>query len=73
MSFTPLIFFYILPAILSIVVIYHKSNEVLVIDLIGIILVSLVPILNLIIGYTGGLIYLRESKTVNDFFNKRIK
>lgn len=66
-------FFYILPTILSMLVLYHKSNEVLVIDLIGIILVSLVPIFNLIVGYTGGLLFLRESKTVNDFFNRRIK
>ena len=49
----PLMFFYILPTILSMLVLYHKSNEVLVIDLIGIILVSLVPIFNLIVGYTG--------------------
>lgn len=69
----PLIFLYILPTILSVVVIYHKSNEVTRGDLIGIILASLVPIFNCISGYIGGLITLCESKTINDFFNTRIK
>jgi hypothetical protein len=59
--------------ILTTVVIYHKSNEVTRGDLIGIILVSLVPLFNFFAGYVGGLISLCESKTVNNFFNKRIK
>jgi hypothetical protein len=69
----PLILLYIIPMILTIVVIYHKSNEVTRGDLIGIILASLVPLFNLFAGYVGGLISLCESKTVNNFFNKRIK
>jgi hypothetical protein len=69
----PLILLYILPAILSIIVIYIKEREVTRGDLIGIILASLVPIFNWISGYIGGLITLCESKTVNNFFNKRIK
>jgi len=64
--------FYILPTILSTVVIYHKSNEVTRGDLIGIILLSLMPVINWF-GYVGGLIALCESKTVQDFFNTRIK
>jgi hypothetical protein len=68
-----LTFLYIIPAILSIVVIYHKSNEVTRGDLIGIILASLVPLFNFFAGYVGGLISLCESKTINEFFNKRIK
>jgi hypothetical protein len=59
--------------ILTIVVRYHKSNEVTRGDLIGIILASLVPLFNLFAGYVGGLTSLCESKRVNNFFNKRIK
>jgi len=69
----PLIFLYILPTILSVVVIYHKSNEVTRGDLIGIILFSMLPIGNFIVGYCGGMLCLLESKAINDFFNKRIK
>ena len=69
----PLIFLYILPAILSIIVIYIKEQEVTIGDFIGIIFMSLIPLLNWVVGYIGGLILLCESKTTNDFFNKRIK
>jgi hypothetical protein len=68
-----LTFTYIIPMILTAVVIYHKSNEVTRGDLIWIILVSLVPLFNLFAGYVGGLISLCESKKINDFFNTRIK
>jgi hypothetical protein len=68
-----LLFTYIIPTILTIVTIYHKSNEVTRGDLIGIILISLVPLFNFFAGYIGGLIALCESKSINDFFNKRIK
>jgi len=69
----PLIFLYILPAILSTIVIYVKEREVTIGDFIGIIFMSLIPLLNWVVGYIGGLIVLCESKTINDFFNKRIK
>ena len=68
-----LLFTYIIPTILTTVVIYHKSNEVTRGDLIGIILISLVPLFNFFAGYIGGLIALCESKSFNDFFNVRIK
>ena len=68
-----LLFTYIIPTILTTVVIYRKSNEVTRGDLIGIILISLVPLFNLVAGYIGGLITLCESKSINDFFNTRIK
>jgi hypothetical protein len=68
-----LIFFYIIPTILSVFVILNKSDEVTVLDLIGIILISLMPLLNLIAGYAGGLIWFCQSEAVNNFLNKRIK
>ena len=64
---------YIIPTILTTVVIYHKSNEVTRGDLIVIILISLVPLFNFFAGYIGGLVILCESKSINDFFNVRIK
>lgn len=64
---------YIIPAILSVFVIIHKSDKVTVLDLIGIILISIIPLFNLFSGYVGGLICLCESKKINDFLNKRIK
>ena len=64
--------FYILPVILTVITIYHKSDKVTRGDLIGIILLSLIPVINWF-GYVGGLITLCESKTVQDFFNTRIK
>ena len=68
-----LLFIYIIPTILTTVVIYHKSNEVTRGDLIRIILISLVPLFNFFAGYIGGLVILCESKSFNDFFNVRIK
>lgn len=64
--------FYILPVILTVITIYHKSDKVTRGDLIGIILLSLIPVINWF-GYVGGLITLCKSKTVQDFFNTRIK
>ena len=68
-----LIVFYIIPAILSVFVILNKSDEATVGDLIVIILVSLLPIVNLLSGYIGGLIWFCQSEAVNNFLNKRIK
>lgn len=67
------IFLYVLPAILTVFVIIHKSDKVTVLDLVGITLLSIIPLLNLFSGYVGGLMWLCESKKVNDFLNRRIK
>jgi hypothetical protein len=68
-----LTFTYIIPMVLTAVVIYNKSNEVTRGDLVGILLVAAVPLFNFFAGYVGGLISLCESKKINDFFNTRIK
>lgn len=65
--------FYIIPAILSVFVILNKSDEATVLDLMAIILLSLLPIINLVSGYVGGLIWLCESEKIDKFLNKRIK
>ena len=65
--------FYIIPAILSVFVILNRCNEATVLDLMGIILLSLLPIINLVSGYVGGLIWLCESEKIDKFLNKRIK
>lgn len=64
---------YIIPAILSVFVIIHCEDEVTILDLIGIILIGLIPILNLIVGYFFGLMKLCQSESINEFLNKRIK
>ena len=68
-----LIVFYIIPAILSVFVILNKSDEATVLDLMGIILLSLLPVINLVSGYVGGLIWFCESEKIDKFLNKRIK
>ena len=65
--------FYIIPAILSVFVILNKSDEATVGDLMIIILFSLLPVINLVSGYVGGLIWLCESEKIDKFLNKRIK
>ena len=67
------IFLYVLPAILTVFVILNKTDEATVLDLIGIILIAILPLANLFGGYVGGFIWLCESKAVNNFLNKRIK
>jgi len=69
----PLIFLYILPTILSVIVVYSKEEQITRGDLIQIVMIALIPGLNLFIGYLGGLIILSQSKTINDFLDKRIK
>jgi hypothetical protein len=59
--------------ILTVIVICNLSNEMTRGDLILIILTASLPILNFFVGYVGGLVALCESKTINDFLNKRIK
>jgi hypothetical protein len=73
MNWIILLFCYIIPMILTVVVIYNISNEVTRGDLIGIILAASVPLLNFFVGYVGGLVSLCQSKTINDFLNTRIK
>lgn len=68
-----LLFTYIIPTILTVLVIYHKSDKVTRGDLIEIILISLIPLFNFLAGYIGGLVVLCESESVNKFFNTRIK
>ena len=68
-----LIVFYIIPAILSVFVILNKSDEATVLDLMAIILLSLLPVINLVSGYIGGLIWFCESEKIDKFLNKRIK
>lgn len=65
--------FYIIPAILSVFVILNKSDEATVLDLMAIILLSLLPVINLVSGYVGGLIWFCESEKIDKFLNKRIK
>ena len=67
-----LIFLYILPAILTFLVLYHHEEELVVIDLILIFLISILPVANFF-GYLGVLSMLAESNRVNKFLNKRIK
>ena len=67
------IFLYILPGILTFLVIYHHEKELTVIDLIKIFLLSIVPVVNFFGGYLGGVLMLIHSKRVNKFLNTRIK
>jgi len=69
----PLIFLYILPAILSIITICSKTKIITRGDLLLVILISMVPIFNIVMGYIAWLVVLLESKAVNNFLNKRIK
>ena len=73
MNWIILLFTYIIPMILTVVVICNLSNEMTRGDLILIILTASLPILNFLVGYVGGLVALCESKAINDFLNKRIK
>lgn len=68
-----LVFLYILPAIITFLVIYHHEEELVIIDLIKIFLLSIIPVANFFGGYVGGFLMLIHSKRVNKFLNKRIK
>lgn len=68
-----LLFTYIIPMVLTVAVIYHQSDEVTRGDLVGIVLIAALPLCNVFTGYIGGLVSLCQSKTINDFFNTRIK
>ena len=68
-----IIIFYILPAILSVIVMIYRIHEIYVYDLIGILLSSLIPMLNIFIGYIGGFVCLMESGKISKFLNRRLK
>ncbi len=68
-----ILIFYIIPATLSILLMYINLREVTRGDLVKIILISMLPVVNLLIGYIGGLVFLSELKQVKNFLNKRIK
>jgi hypothetical protein len=68
-----LLFTYIIPAILTTILLYHKSDKVTRGDLVEMIFFSLIPLFNFLAGYIGGLVVLCESQSVNKFFNTRIK
>jgi hypothetical protein len=70
---TIIIFLYILPAILSVIVMIYRIDEIYVLDLIGILLASLLPIFNIFIGYVGAFVCLLESGKISKFLNKRVK
>lgn len=70
---TIIIFLYVLPAILSVIVMIYRIDEIYVYDLIGILLTSLIPMFNIFIGYIGGLVCLTETKKISNFLNKRLK
>jgi hypothetical protein len=67
------ILLYVLPAILSVIVMIYRTDEIYVSDLIGILLASLIPMLNIFIGYIGGFVCLLESGKISKFLNKRVK
>jgi hypothetical protein len=69
----PIIFLYILPAILSVIILYSKQEQVTRGDLIEIIMIAIIPAVNLFLGYLGGLVVVARSTAVQDFLNKRIK
>lgn len=69
----PLIFLYILPAILSIITICSKTKIITRGDLLLVILISMVPIFNIVMGYIAWLVVLLESKAFKNFLNKTIK
>lgn len=73
MNWIILLFIYIIPTVLTVLVICNLSNEITRGDLILIILTSSIPLLNFFVGYIGGLVALCESESVNNFFNTRIK
>lgn len=68
-----IIFLYVLPVILSVIVMIYRIDEIYVYDLIGILLSSLIPMLNIFIGYVGGFVCLMESQKISNFLNKRLK
>ena len=70
----PIIFLYIIPAILTLTIFYYKEDDIKVKDLIGFIAIALVPLSNIIMGYIGGVMVIATSpNAINRFLNRRIK
>lgn len=70
----PIIFLYIIPAILSLALFYYKEDDIKVKDLIGFIAIALLPISNILMGYLGGVIVVVSSpNAINRFLNRTIK
>lgn len=70
----PIIFLYIIPAILTLTIFYYKEDDVKVKDLIGFIAIALLPLANILMGYLGGVIVVVSSpNAINRFLNRRIK
>jgi hypothetical protein len=65
--------FYILPTILSVIVIYHKEQSVTVGEFIEIVFLSMIPAVNIFVGYLGGMFVVIRSSSVNNFLNKKLK
>ena len=70
----PIIFLYIIPAILTLTIFYYKEDDIKVKDLIGFIAIALLPLSNIIMGYIGGAVVIITSpNAINRFLNRRIK
>jgi hypothetical protein len=65
--------FYILPTILSVIVIYHKEQSVTVGEFIEIVFLSMIPAVNIFVGYLSGMFVVIRSSSVNNFLNKKLK
>jgi hypothetical protein len=65
--------FYILPTILSVIVIYHKEQSVTVGEFIEIVLLSMIPVINIFVGYLGGMVVVSQSPAITNFLNKKLK
>jgi hypothetical protein len=69
-----IVFLYIIPAILTLVIFYYKEDDIKVKDLIGFIAIALVPLVNILMGYAVGVIVVVSSpNAINRFLNRRIK
>jgi hypothetical protein len=65
--------FYILPTILSVIVIYHKEQSVTVGEFIEIVFLSMIPAVNIFVGYLGGMFVASQSPAITNFLNKKLK
>jgi hypothetical protein len=69
-----IIFLYIIPAILTLVIFYYKEDDIKVKDLLGFIAIALIPLVNILMGYAVGVMVVATSpNAINRFLNRRIK
>jgi hypothetical protein len=69
-----IIFLYIIPAILTLVIFYYKEDDIKVKDLLGFIAIALIPLVNILMGYVVGVVVVATSpNAINRFLNRRIK